>query len=103
MTLLVLNNLDLNAKQKLHLLTHACKSTHVYWALLSEYSAKDKMTRVRQLPGKGDMTVIIIMCLISEDTHLVSKFIRYAHIVYIQSNFNGSNIFGTIENCSRHG
>ena len=21
----------------------------------------------------------------------------------IQSNFNGSNIFGTIENCSRHG
>ena len=22
---------------------------------------------------------------------------------YIQSNFDGSNIFGTIENCSRHG
>ena len=22
---------------------------------------------------------------------------------FIQSNFNGSNIFGTIENCSRHG
>ena len=29
-------------------------------------------------------------------------FFRH-HLENIQSNFNGSNIFGTIENCSRHG
>ena len=28
---------------------------------------------------------------------------RKLHKLFLQLNFDGSNIFGTIENCSRHG
>ena len=49
------------------------------------------------LDNNGMLSVLISI----DEAILVST--HKIHFYDIQSNFNGSNIFGTIENCSRHG
>ena len=53
---------------------------------------------------KGEGTIYMKM---SNKRYSIFKATRIDSMIpkgmQIQSNFNGSNIFGTIENCSRHG
>ena len=42
--------------------------------------------------------------VLTESVHIWEFFARFAsRNLFLQSNFDGSNIFGTIENCLRHG
>ena len=47
--------------------------------------------------------VLIIICIEGHAVDYLLWLIVLPSLNIVQSNFNGSNIFGTIENCSRHG
>ena len=57
-------------------------------------------TLVKNLSSRWQLTWFRLTSVSSQSTAVWKK---NTNMCYLQSNFNGSNIFGTIENCSRHG